>query len=284
MNTIPVTTNRKAIQCIFGVAAMLLWFAPLYQYPISKSQYLFQTGMHLGNITYVIPAAALMYSVLSWIEQHVPKAICGGVALFVAGIVFCTHPGNAGWGTLALLGIASGMLVMGLEDATAKSPAPHLNFAVTILVSGITFALSAYAFTTSPAPGMTERWLDNSAVQDELPAQVAPTSNPVQQATEQSYEYFNFEPITADLKGGFNAIQIGISVVTKNQECYEAVRENSEGISQSIAQMLTRYEASKLGKKEEKQALAELIKSSINNTIMPKHSIEKVLLTSFVII
>lgn len=284
MNTIPVTTNRKAIQCVFGVAVMLLWFAPLYQYPINKSQYLFQTGMHLGNVTYVIPAAALMYAVLSWIEQHVPKAICGGVALFVAGIVFCAHPGNAGWGTLALLGVSSGMLVMGLEDATAKSPVPHLNFTVAILVSGIAFALSAYAFTTYPAPGMAERWLDDSEDQDELPAQVAKTSSPVQQATEQSYEYFNFEPVRADLKGGFDAIQISFSAVTKDRECYEAVRENSERISQFVAQMLTSYEASKLHTLAEKEALAESIKSFINKTIMPNHSIQKILFTSFIVI
>lgn len=284
MNTIPITTNRKAIQCIFGVAAMLLWFAPLYQYPINKSQYLFQTGMHLGNITYVIPAAALMYSVLAWFDQYVPKAICGGVVLFVAGIVFCAHPGNAGWGTLALLGVSSGMLVMGLEDATAKSPVPYLSFAATILVGGITFALSAYVFTKHPAPGMSEQWLDDSAEQDALPAQVAQTSSPVQQATEQSYEYFNFEPITARLKGGFDNIQIHISVVTKDRECYEAVRENSASISQFVGQMLTSYEASKLGSREEKQALAESIKSFINKTILPNHSVKEVLFTSFVII
>lgn len=283
MNTIPVTTKRKAIQCIFGVAAMLLWFAPLYQYPINKSQYLFQTGMHVGNITYVIPAAALMYSVLSWIEQHVPKAICGGVALLVAGIVFCAHPGNSGWGTLALLGVSSGMLVMGLEDVTAKSPVPHLDFAATILVGGVAFALSAYVFTVAPAPGLTERWIEDSEVQDESPASVAPISSSGQQATEKSYEYFNFDPISGDLKGGFNYVQIYISVLTKNQECYDAVRENSESISQSVAQMLTSYEASKLRSREGKQALAESIKSFINKKIMPNNSIKEVLFTSFVI-
>lgn len=283
MNTIPITTNRKAIQCVFGVAAMLLWFAPLYRYPINKSQYLFQTGMHLGDVTYVIPAAALMYAALSWIEQHVPKAICGGVAFFVAGIVFCAHPGNAGWGTLVLLGVSSGMLVMGLEDATAKSPVPYFNFVVTILVSGAAFVLSAYVFTTYPAPGMPERWLDDSEVLDESPTQIAQTPIPVQQATEQSYEYFNFEPITADLKGGFNVIQIRISVVTKNQECYEAVRENSEGFSQSIEKMLKAYDASRLKTLEGKRVLAESIKSFINKTVMPNHSIQEVLFVSFVI-
>lgn len=65
--------DRRIMGVMFGVAAIILWFMPLVAWKdefLGMSRALHQTGQHIGGIAYLLLAASIAYTALTWFNQH----------------------------------------------------------------------------------------------------------------------------------------------------------------------------------------------------------------------
>lgn len=63
---------------------------------------LFQTGIHIGGIAYLLLLASATYAVLSWIEQPVPRLVSAFLATLISGLFFLQAGSAVAWGLIGL--------------------------------------------------------------------------------------------------------------------------------------------------------------------------------------
>lgn len=63
----------------------------------------YQAGNHIGGIANLLLLAGLAYSVLSWMELHVPRIIAASVVLAICLLFLVQAGGSAAWGLYGLL-------------------------------------------------------------------------------------------------------------------------------------------------------------------------------------
>jgi len=107
--------NKKIIGTILGVIGTCLWFMPLAQIEFMGMN-MYQSGSHIGGIAYLLIFATLAYSVLSWIEQHIPRVIAAAVALAICGLFFVQAGSSAMWGLYGLIVVNIACVVLAAID------------------------------------------------------------------------------------------------------------------------------------------------------------------------
>ncbi|QWV93174.1 hypothetical protein KP004_18710 [Geomonas oryzisoli] len=71
--------DHKTKGVVLGLAGVILWFMPLANFGFMGLD-LYQTGSHIGGISYLLLTASAGYAVLSWFEQHQLRIIAAGIA------------------------------------------------------------------------------------------------------------------------------------------------------------------------------------------------------------
>jgi len=114
--------DKKLIATLLGVSGVLLWFMPLVNVEF-MGQHMHQTGESIGGIAYLVLLAALAYTALSWMQQHVPRIIASGLATAICGLFLLQAGGDAAWGLYALLLVNIAGLAMAVLDNRATAVA-----------------------------------------------------------------------------------------------------------------------------------------------------------------
>ena len=91
--------SGKIIGAVLGVVQLFLWFMPLAY--VNDS--MFQAGNHIGGIAYLLLFAALAYSVLSWMDLHIPRIIAASASLAICLLFLVQAGGSAAWGLYCLI-------------------------------------------------------------------------------------------------------------------------------------------------------------------------------------
>lgn len=107
--------NDKILGTILGVLGVLLWFMPLIQVNFMEID-VYQAGNHIGGIAYLLLLSSSAYTVLSWIEQHIPRIIAASLALAICLLFLVQAGASVAWGLIALIIVSSGSIVLAIRD------------------------------------------------------------------------------------------------------------------------------------------------------------------------
>ena len=108
--------DRKTLGAVLGAAGLVLWFMPLVGISFGGFDG-FQTGQNVGGIAYLLLFASFAYSVLSWMELHVPRVIAAGVAVIVCILLWMQAGITAArWGLYALLLVNVAGILLAVRD------------------------------------------------------------------------------------------------------------------------------------------------------------------------
>lgn len=118
------TMQRKTTGALLGTAGLVLWYFPL----VMLEGGTFQAGQHIGGIAYLLFMASFGYTVLSWMELHVPRLIAAGLALGIC-LMFLFQVGHAA-------GYALYLLILVLAAGVALSWRDHRKAAGTVGLPG----------------------------------------------------------------------------------------------------------------------------------------------------
>lgn len=105
----------KTLGTVLGVVGAFVWYMPLLTDGV-----VYQTGEHIGGIAYLLLAALLTYSVLTWTEQHIPRVIAASLALTICLLILVQAGNSAGWGLIVLTGITFSGVVLAARDIRAS--------------------------------------------------------------------------------------------------------------------------------------------------------------------
>lgn len=113
--------NAKVLGTILGVAGMLLWFMPL-AYVEFGHMTAHQTGNSIGGIAYLLLFASLAYTVLSWMEQHVPRIIAASLGLVICLMFLAQAGSSVAWGLVALIIVHAESIYLAVRDNKLLKP------------------------------------------------------------------------------------------------------------------------------------------------------------------
>lgn len=98
--------NKKIIGVINGLAIIILWFMPFRNINIDfmGGMNMYQSGEHIGGITYLLLVSGAAIAVLSWKEQYQLCLIAAGAGLLISLLELVTIGESVAWGLLGLIG------------------------------------------------------------------------------------------------------------------------------------------------------------------------------------
>ena len=111
--------NGKIIGAVLGVVQLFLWFAPWVY--VNEDSSMYQAGIHIGGITYLLLFAAFVYSVLSWMELHIPRLIAASVVLAISLLYLVQAGDSNAWGLNFLILTSITGIVIAVKDNKASS-------------------------------------------------------------------------------------------------------------------------------------------------------------------
>ena len=111
--------NGKIIGAVLGVVQLFLWFMPLIN--LNEDSSMQQAGNHIGGIAYLMLFAAFAYSVLSWMELHIPRVIAASVVLAISLLFLVEMGGSTAWGIYFLILTSVVGIVIAVKDNKAFS-------------------------------------------------------------------------------------------------------------------------------------------------------------------
>jgi len=115
--------NTKIRGVINGLAILILWFMP-FGYVEFMGMQMYQTGQHIGGISYLLLIAGTAIAVLSWKEQHQLCLIAAGAGLLVSLLLLASFGTSVAWGLACLMGCLIGTGVISYREMQkAKSQA-----------------------------------------------------------------------------------------------------------------------------------------------------------------
>lgn len=93
--------DNRIAGVILGVAGILLWFAP-FQYVEFMDMVGYQSGQHIGGISYLLPITSLAYAAFAWNAMYELALVASATGLGIA-LLFAIQAGSSiGWGLIAL--------------------------------------------------------------------------------------------------------------------------------------------------------------------------------------
>ncbi len=113
-------TARKIFGTILGISGVLIWYMPLAHVQIG-GKIAYQAGNHIGGIAYLLLFSLLGYSVLSWLEQHIPRIIAASVALVVSLMFLFQAGSDAAWGLFGMIFFCIASIVAAVRDKIEAS-------------------------------------------------------------------------------------------------------------------------------------------------------------------
>lgn len=143
--------NTRVVAVILGLVMLVGWFFPLVNF-IGFAGQMYQTGEHIGGVSYLILVAGTAYAILIWIKQYQPAAIAAGLGIAAALIIcFNIFQANAhvgyGMGIILTAGAFALIYAMSGEQGTFKptsKPARYVNYSLWLVYIGI-FAMGLFA-------------------------------------------------------------------------------------------------------------------------------------------
>jgi hypothetical protein len=99
--------NKKMMGVINGFAILILWFMP-FGYIDFMGMNMYQTGQHIGGISYLLLVAGVAIAVLSWIEQYQLCLIVAAAGSLVGLLLAASFGTSVGWGLSTLIGCLIG--------------------------------------------------------------------------------------------------------------------------------------------------------------------------------
>lgn len=113
--------NTKVVGAVLGAIGLFLWFQPF----VMLGGGYWQSGQHIGGIAYLLLIAMAAYSVLSWMELHVPQMIASGLALAILLWFFAQAGASAAWGLYSLIVLNFvGMAIAWRDEQKGRHSAP----------------------------------------------------------------------------------------------------------------------------------------------------------------
>ena len=125
--------NRSATGLVLGMSSLVLWFTPLVNVDATgylskiKNLYpegvaLYQSGQHIGGISYLLLLAGAGYAIFSWRRQRIPSIVFAGLGLTVS-FIFAVEAGSSmAWGLVSLLGLFGASLLLALITQSPQTP------------------------------------------------------------------------------------------------------------------------------------------------------------------
>lgn len=99
--------NKKTLGVINGFAIVILWFMP-FGYVEFMGMHMYQSGQHIGGISYLLLVVGIAIAVLSWKEEHQLCLIVVGAGLLISLILLASFGTSVAWGLGALIGCLIG--------------------------------------------------------------------------------------------------------------------------------------------------------------------------------
>jgi hypothetical protein len=116
--------DDRIVGTTLGGCGTFLWFMPF----ASVGEGMYQAGNNIGGIAYLLLAAFVVASSLSWLRQYVPMLIAAGIACAVCTLFLVEAGSSVLWGLVASALIAASMVVSAIHHLrTAASPAGANN-------------------------------------------------------------------------------------------------------------------------------------------------------------
>ena len=107
--------DKKVVGLILGIVGVFLWFMPFIR--VNMFGFVgYQSGTHIGGIAYLLIAASLAYSVLSWLELHIPRIAASAVALAICLLFIVQAGSSAAWGLWALTIVSIVSVALAAKD------------------------------------------------------------------------------------------------------------------------------------------------------------------------
>ena len=103
--------NQKVWGSVLGVAQVFLWFMP-FAYVEFMGREMHQAGNNVGGIAYLLLFSSFAYSVLSWLELHIPSIIAGSVSALICLLFLWQAGSSSAWGLVILTGASIGSIVL----------------------------------------------------------------------------------------------------------------------------------------------------------------------------
>lgn len=107
--------NKKTMGVINGFAIIILWFMP-FGYVNFMGYEMYQTGEHIGGMSYLLLVAGIAIAVLSWKEQHQLCLIVAGAGLLICLILLASFGTSIAWGLTALTGCLIGTAISAFKE------------------------------------------------------------------------------------------------------------------------------------------------------------------------
>lgn len=114
-----MTKNTQGL--VAGIAACLLWFAPM----VSLGEHFYQSGQHIGGVSYALLLANTAYGVLAWRAQREAAFIAALTALAVCLLLAVQAGASIGWGLVLLMITLAYAAWLARREKLAKGETPE---------------------------------------------------------------------------------------------------------------------------------------------------------------
>ncbi|EJL6898298.1 hypothetical protein ACUFKR_003687 [Vibrio cholerae] len=115
--------DKKVVGLILGIVGVFLWFMPFVK--VEMFGFIgYQNGTHIGGIAYLLIAASLAYSILSWFELHVPRIVAAIVSSAICSLFLVQAGSSTQWGLIALAAVSLISVYLSVKDHSLIKKTP----------------------------------------------------------------------------------------------------------------------------------------------------------------